>query len=100
METRKYGRYRVEYSGSFLGDGITASGVILNLSEAGCRAHSAVTLIKGKCYRVLIDVPRYKTPLHVARALVRWSHGEDFGMQFIHIEPDHQQRLRELIRAI
>jgi hypothetical protein len=31
-------------------------------------------------------------------AVVRWAHGQEFGMEFITMNPDDQRRLRELIR--
>jgi hypothetical protein len=98
MVSRKNCRYRVEYGGSFSGERISAQGVILDLSSEGCRARSADEFNKGDCLRVLIDVPRYEKPLHVTLAVVRWSNGQDFGMEFIQMEPDDQQRLRQLIR--
>jgi hypothetical protein len=99
MEQRKHARYQVEYAGSFSGDTISAQRVILDLSAVGCKARSTVVVEKGDFVEVLIDVPRYATPLQVALAVVRWSNGQEFGLEFIQMEPDNQQRLRELIRA-
>jgi hypothetical protein len=47
---------------------------------------------------VLIDVPRYKGPLQVSVAIVRWSRGSEFGMEFLQMGEDHQQQLHKLIR--
>ena len=99
MDQRKHARHPVEYAGSFLGEGIAASGVILNLSVAGCRARSEHTIASGELLRVLIDVPRYQAPLQVELAMVRWSNGQEFGMEFLGAPSGDQQRLRELIRA-
>ncbi|HKU52131.1 MAG TPA: PilZ domain-containing protein [Nitrospira sp.] len=99
MVTRKSCRYPVEYSGSFAGDGIAAHGIILDLSSEGCRARSEMAFAKGNFLRVLIDVPRYEKPLHVLLAVIRWSKGDEFGMEFIQMEPEDQKRLRELIKA-
>jgi PilZ domain-containing protein len=98
LNQRKHARYLVEYTGSFLGEGITASGIILNLSVAGCRARSERTFGRGELLQVLIDVPRYKTPLQVECAMVRWSRGQEFGMEFLGSPKDDLQQLRELIR--
>lgn len=98
MMTRKNARYRVEYSASFSGERISAQGVILDLSLGGCRARSADEFTKGEFLGVLIDVPRYETPLHVILAAVRWSKGEEFGIEFIRMAPEEQQRLREWVR--
>jgi hypothetical protein len=99
VEQRKYPRYPVEYAASFSGDTISAQGVILDLSSVGYKARSTVAIEKGAFVGVLIDVPRYATPLQVALAVIRWSNGHEFGLEFIQMEPDNQQRPRELIRA-
>ena len=52
------------------------------------------------CLAVLIDIPKYDRPLDVSRAEIRWSDGQDFGMEFIQMELQDQQRLGETIRAI
>jgi len=98
MEQRKHARVRVEYVVSLSGDRIRGQGVVLDLSVAGCRARSPVVVDEGEFLGVLMDVPRYETPLHVDLAVVRWAHGQEFGMEFITMNPDDQQQLRELIR--
>jgi PilZ domain-containing protein len=100
MKSRKHPRYRVEYCGSFSGEGVRAPGVILDLSPSGCRARSDSPSGIGESLGVLIDVPRYQTPLHVTRAVVRWSKGQEFGMEFLHIELDDEQRLNQLMRQM
>ena len=77
-----------------------APGVILDLSPSGCRVRSDSPSGIGECLRVLIDVPRYQTPLHVTRAVVRWSKGQEFGMEFVQMELDDEQRLNQLMRQI
>ena len=100
MEHRKYDRYPVEYVASFSGDWFGAQGIILDLSVIGCRARGAFAVKKDDYASVLIDVPRFEHPLHVPLAVIRWSSGQEFGMEFIQMEPDDQKRLRELIQAI
>jgi hypothetical protein len=99
MEQRKHARVRVEYVISFSGDRIRGEGVVLDLSVAGCRARSPVAVDEGEFFGVLMDVPRYETPLYVELAVVRWAHGQEFGMEFIRMEPS-DQKLHELIRQI
>ncbi len=36
-------------------------------------------------------------PLHVPLAVVRWTHEQEFGVEFIRMEPKDQQDLREVI---
>jgi PilZ domain-containing protein len=100
METRKHARVPIKYVASFSGKKSRVSGVVLDLSVAGCRARSATEFNTGEYLDVFIYVPRYVAPLHAALAVVRWSHDQQFGMEFIQMERDDQQRLSELIRMI
>ena len=49
---------------------------------------------------VLIDVPKYEQPLYVSRAEVRWSEGQEFGIEFIHMELEDRHRPCETILSI
>ena len=100
MDQRKHDRVRVEYLASLSGSSYRAKGTILNLSVGGCRIRTTFMIKKDDCLGVLIDIPKYDRPLYVSRAEVRWSGGQDFGMEFIQIEMEDQQRLGETIRAI
>lgn len=100
MDQRRYDRVRVEYPASFSGTSYRAQGTVLNLSMMGCRARTTITVKKDECLGVLIDVPKYERPLYVARAEVQWSDGQEFGMEFIHMELEDRQRLGEIVRAI
>ena len=100
MEQRRHERVRVELPASFSGSSSRGEGTILNLSVMGCRARSPFAVKKDDCLGVLIDIPKYERPLYVSRAWVRWSEGRDFGMEFIEMELEDQQRLGETIRTI
>ncbi len=102
MERRHADRVPVEYSAAFSGL-IFEQGLILELSVAGCRARCTgeiCGIMKDDSIKVLIDVPRYKDPLHINLATVRWTKGKEFGLEFIEMERDERRRLRELIQAI
>jgi len=99
MERRKYDRGAVDYAISFSGDSFGAQGGTLDLSVAGCRARTAFRVSKGDHLWLLIHVPRYEALLEVELAVVRWSAGNEFGMEFLSVQREHEQRLHELIRA-
>jgi len=96
-EQRRHVRYPVQYSGSFSGKGISARGVILNLSLAGCRALSEAPVAVVELV-ILIEAPRHATPLQIQLGAGRWSRGSEFGVEFLRLEPDQERRLRELIQ--
>jgi hypothetical protein len=95
LDQRKHARYAVEYAGSFLGEAVTTPGVILDLSETGCRSRTEGIIQLGALLQVLIDVPRYQTLLQVTLARVRWSNGNEFGLEFLCSPSDDKQRLHE-----
>lgn len=99
LDRRKHVRYPVECVGAFSGEKISAPGIILNLSFGGCRSHSTTEFITGEMLEVRIHVPRDQAPLHVDLAVVRWSQGQEFGMEFIQMAPAYNQQLRDVIRA-
>ncbi len=96
-EQRRHVRYPVEYAGSFSSKDVHISGIILNLSIAGCRALSDIPVLAGEL-GVRIEVPRRQNPLEILVAMVRWTRGSEFGVEFLQIEPEQQRRLRELIQ--
>jgi hypothetical protein len=100
LDQRHYDRVRVDYAASFSGDVYRAHGTILNLSILGCRARSASSIKKGERVGVLITVPTWNHPIYVSRAEVQWADGNEFGMEFIHMEWEDRQHLGEIIRAI
>ena len=100
MDQRKHDRVRVEYLASLSGSSYRAKGTIRNLSVGGCRIRTTFMIKKDDCLGVLIDIPKYDRPLYVSRAEVRWSDGQNFGMEFIQMEMEDQQRLGETVRAI
>ena len=101
MERRHCDRVAAEYSVSFSAEWLMrGQGVILELSVAGCRARSTFAIKKDDRVSVLINVPRYENPLHISLAAVRWAKIEEFGLEFLQVEPDDRRRLLDLLHAI
>mgnify|MGYP003575056964 FL=1 len=99
MEQRSHVRIGVEYSAAFSGSSYRADGTVLNLSMVGCRCRTGMVVQSGDTLRLLIHVPRYEHPLYVALAEVRWSQGQEFGVEFIHMELEDRHRLAQVIRG-
>ena len=99
-ENRRYDRIRVKYSASFLGHSYSAPGLVIGLSLIGCRALVSFFINPEENLRLLIYVPEMKEPLYIAQAEVRWSEGQEVGMEFTRLAWGDRQRLSELIRTI
>ena len=99
MEQRSYERFPVEYSAAFSGRSYRANGTVLNLSMVGCRCRTDFVVRKDEPIGLLIHVPKFAHPLYVALAEVRWCQGQEFGVEFIHMELEDRHRLAEVIRG-
>lgn len=93
MERRKCPRIPVMLPAVFSGER-AGGGLVLDVSLEGCRVRSAAQMQKGNYLRMRIDL--IGQTLNVELAVVRWSNEEEFGVELIRIEPQEQDRLREL----
>lgn len=97
-DQRKYPRFPVFLPVSF-GDGVTAqTGTVVDLSREGCRIRGTGAAPELKYFRVDIRLDHPHERLIVDLAVMRWSRHGEFGVEFIRMEPDHQARLRSVIR--
>jgi len=44
-----------------------------------------------------VYVPTHKEPIQVSRAGVTWAAGQDFGVEFMDLDPPERERLQRLI---
>ncbi len=70
---------------------------IIDLSKSGCAAESETQVEVGMILELSIFLPDYDWQLHVARSVVRWVHGQTFGVEFQSLRPIHRERLRRLV---
>jgi hypothetical protein len=66
-------------------------GRVLNLTIPGCLIESPVTVQKGQSVQLKLHLPGLKRPLAVSLAVVRWTNGKQFGVEFIKM--DESQRV-------
>ena len=99
MERRKLTRVPVTCPIAFSGDQIVGIGQITDLSPGGARIASKSLPPRGTYLGLSIYVPDQESPLKVELAPVRWAQGGHFGVEFIRVAEDDQQRIRQLIRS-
>jgi c-di-GMP-binding flagellar brake protein YcgR len=100
MNRRKYSRFQVELECSFVGDQYTGEGTVLDLSMEGCRMRCDTSLLKGAYVELFINLLGQIPPLPVGLAVIRWSAGTVFGLEFIRIADRHQVRLRRYVKDL
>lgn len=95
MENRKYLRVPVKLPTLFFGER-AGGGMVIDVSMEGCRIQSAVSMPKGTYVQMRIDL--IGETLIGDLAVVRWSSKEEFGVEWIRMEPEQQARLRRLLQ--
>ncbi|MFQ5923914.1 MAG: PilZ domain-containing protein [Anaerolineales bacterium] len=99
QEQRREPRFPAECPLAFLGGCFEGYGYVVNFSNSGCAVESNKQYEPGKYVSALIILPD-DAPLEIEVAAVRWSHGLQFGLEFIRIQPEMQQRLRGYISSL
>jgi hypothetical protein len=97
MELRHEQRFPVGFHSSLYSINIGHDlGMMLNLSPSGCRIESSMKVLIGIHLTLRLDVPDQRFPIEIEGA-VRWSRGQEFGVEFIAMGPAHRERLSEVI---
>src|SRR6478672_4177052 len=64
-------------------------GRVLDLTIPGCLIESPIKVPKGQSLQLKMYLTGLETPLTVSLAVVRWSNGTQFGVEFIKMEKSH-----------
>lgn len=99
-EQRRHVRLAVNLPISFEGDGSKGDGKIINISRGGCAVESAVSLKSGQYVRADLHPPSQQAPLVVDLAVVRWSTGAAFGLEFIRMQESANKGLRAYLESL
>jgi hypothetical protein len=100
MIPRKHHRYVIEFPVSFNGDH-EGDGMVTNLSIGGCHVEKAdVTVDEKAMVKLRLYVAFRDLPVKIDAARVRWSTGNDFGVEFMSIEETEEQRLQRYISQL
>ncbi len=102
MELRGSVRYRVRFHSSFSSAEIVAGeGVGLDLSVRGCRISSPTQVTRGTELQLHLILPEndHYSPVDIERAVVRWTEGNEFGVEFLQLAEEAPERIRRFVRG-
>lgn len=101
MKLRKGGRCLIDCKISVSGDHLDESGegTALNLSLDGCGFASNLMVPSGVYVQVKLHLPEQASPITIELAIIRWSAGRRFGLEFIRAHPEEQSRLVQAIKS-
>lgn len=99
-DKRKYTRHPIELSVAFTGDEVCGQGVVVDLSTGGCRVKTAAAVLSGEFLGMLIALPGRDRPLSIGLTAVRWSIGQEIGVEFIRMDAEQQALLQSFLAKL
>ena len=100
MEGRKHTRFAVQLPVSFSGDQLSERGTILNVSAEGCAIMSDTVAGVAVYLQLTMQLRDREEPVRVDLAAVRWASKTRFGVEFIKIRFEEEQRLKQFVHAL
>ena len=101
MEQRKNPRFPVRFRSSFTSLNIVGGdGNITDLSLRGCRVESQTEVRPGTSLELRIHSSEEEPPLKIQEAVVRWSRAQQFGVEFVTLEPEEWARLQHTVSRL
>jgi hypothetical protein len=100
MEQRKFQRFTDSSLVTFSGETVNGEGRLDNLSFGGAAIISDVAISRGEYLALRITFPVQAGIIEVELAPVRWVKEGVFGVEFIKISPEAQQRLKQYLKTL
>ncbi len=97
MTTLQAPRLPIQSLISFTGDVATGAGRVTDLTASGCTVETMDRVDEGDYLAFRLQFPGEVPPMETDLATVRWVHGWEAGLDFIHLSSETQSRLRQLI---
>lgn len=100
-EKRQHRRFPVQFRSSFSSVNIVGGeGALADLSVRGCRVESRIAVKPGTELQLKVHLPNESAPLGISVAVVRWSRGETFGVEFMDMKDEEWKRLGRFIKRV
>jgi hypothetical protein len=101
MYQRRCTRYTVHFQSTLSTPQIPdSSGTAVDLSVRGCRVQSFSPVIPGLRVKLSIVVSEPDTTIEIDQAVVRWTSGQEFGVEFATIAPDQFATLTTVLQHL
>lgn len=101
---REFERLSVRFPASFqsvyLDQTIAGEGTITTLSIRGCSLTAQQPLRKGSLIQINIRCAEQDAPIEIDVAVVRASTSRELGIEFLHLQPNEEERLRRLLEHL
>jgi hypothetical protein len=100
LEKRQQPRFTSQFRSTISGGQREGQGRTRDLSAGGCMIETDFPVVVGDSFECRIYVPGLDWPLRIDEAKVRWVKANTFGIQFMKIKPDEEEKLKQVIASL
>lgn len=100
MDLRAAMRFPVSCPVLLTADRLESRGCLVNLSVWGCAMRAPAGLCRGNRCSLTLLMPNDAPPLLIDLARVRWSAGQEFGVEFLNMTTPTRSRLRRFLLVL
>jgi hypothetical protein len=100
VEKRQEPRFTSQFRSTISGGQREGQGRTRDLSVGGCMIETDFPVVAGASFEFRIYVPGLDWPLRIDEAQVRWVKANTFGIQFMKIKPDEEEKLKQVIASL
>ena len=100
MEQRKHPRYQFECEIWFPEKVGSVAATVSNLSVEGCKVDSKASAYIGMYLALQICLPGQEATLKIDQAAVRWAKKKKYGLEFMSMWPEEEERLHHLVSSL
>ncbi len=84
----------------YLGRGLLGKGLAVNLSLKGWRVRGDQSVRPGQWLAFRLHLADAETPIEIPRAIVRWTEGKEFGVEWLVAERPAEEELRGFVHEM
>ena len=100
LEKRQQPRFTSQFRSTISGGQCEGQGRTRDLSAGGCMIETDFPVAVGASFECRIYVPGLDWPLRIDEAQVRWAKANTFGIQFMKVKPDEEEKLKRVIASL
>ena len=100
FQLRSFRRFSIQCSVYYSSDALQGTGVAWNLSLNGWRIDGTHPVEPGTVVTLCVFLPDQHPTVFIDRAVVRWSRGQEFGIEVNEIKADEHARLEQFVTAL
>lgn len=101
---RAYRRFSMQCPVFYLCEKFIAQGTVWNFSRKGWRVDGEHDVPVGTVLALCVFLPDQRVPMTIERAIVRWSRGQEFGLETLYMQPEQNVRfkcfVKDLVRVV